>query len=107
MKWQANGELADNDLHVLISHLQQVEGFAPDLLEAAGLVVPRRGGDGFYDRFRHRVMVPICDRQGRIIGLRKVERALVCGNLGQGDRGYGSDGLKAVIVHKDTHTVGS
>ena len=25
MKWQANGELADNDLHVLISHLQQVE----------------------------------------------------------------------------------
>jgi len=52
----------------LLSHLQQVEGFAPDLLEAAGLVVPRRGGDGFYDRFRHRVMVPITDRQGRIIG---------------------------------------
>ncbi len=25
MKWQANGELADNDLHVLISHLQQME----------------------------------------------------------------------------------
>ena len=25
MKWQANGELADNDLHVLISHLQQIE----------------------------------------------------------------------------------
>jgi len=39
--------------------------------------------------------------------LRKVERALVCANLGQGDRGYGSDGLKAVIVHNDTHTVGS
>ncbi|MBM5790186.1 MAG: DNA primase [Cyanobacteria bacterium M_surface_10_m1_298] len=52
----------------LLSHLQQVEGLAPELLEAAGLVVPRRGGDGFYDRFRHRVMVPIADRQGRIIG---------------------------------------
>jgi DNA primase len=52
----------------LLSHLQQVEGYTPELLEAAGLVVPRRGGDGFYDRFRHRVMVPICDRQGRIIG---------------------------------------
>ncbi len=52
----------------LLNHLQQVEGLAPELLEAAGLVVPRRGGDGFYDRFRHRVMVPICDRQGRIIG---------------------------------------
>ncbi|MCX5944102.1 MAG: hypothetical protein NTZ53_02080 [Cyanobacteria bacterium] len=25
MKWQANGELADNDLHVLISHLKAVE----------------------------------------------------------------------------------
>jgi len=32
------------------------------------LVVPRRGGDGFYDRFRHRLMVPIKDRQGRVIG---------------------------------------
>jgi DNA primase len=52
----------------LLSHLQQVESLEPDLLEAAGLVVPRRGGDGFYDRFRHRVMVPITDRQGRIIG---------------------------------------
>ena len=52
----------------LLHHLQQVEGMAPELLEAAGLVVPRRGGDGFYDRFRHRVMVPIRDRQGRVIG---------------------------------------
>ena len=52
----------------LLQHLQQVEGIAPTLLEAAGLVVPRRGGDGFYDRFRHRLMVPIKDRQGRVIG---------------------------------------
>ena len=52
----------------LLRHLQQVEGMEPELLEAAGLVVPRRGGDGFYDRFRHRVMVPIRDRQGRVIG---------------------------------------
>ncbi|MFM7651809.1 MAG: DNA primase [Vulcanococcus sp.] len=52
----------------LLQHLQQVEGLAPELLEAAGLVVPRKGGGGFYDRFRHRVMVPIADRQGRIIG---------------------------------------
>jgi DNA primase len=52
----------------LLKHLQQVEGFTPELLEAAGLVVPRKGGDGFYDRFRGRVMVPIRDRQGRVIG---------------------------------------
>jgi DNA primase len=51
----------------LLRHLQQVEGLAPELLEAAGLVVPRKGGDGFYDRFRHRLMVPIRDRQGRVI----------------------------------------
>ena len=52
----------------LLAHLQQVEGIAPALLEAAGLVVARKGGDGFYDRFRGRVMVPIRDRQGRVIG---------------------------------------
>jgi len=52
----------------LLSHLSTVEGMAPEMLEAAGLVVPRKGGSGFYDRFRHRVMVPIRDRQGRVIG---------------------------------------
>jgi DNA primase len=57
----------------LLLHLQQVEGMAPEVLEAAGLVVARKGaggenGRGFYDRFRHRVMVPIRDRQGRVIG---------------------------------------
>ena len=52
----------------LLKHLQLVEGLAPELLEAAGLVVPRKGGGGFYDRFRDRVMVPIHDRQGRVIG---------------------------------------
>ena len=52
----------------LLQHLQQVEGVTPEILEAAGLVVPRKGGGGFYDRFRNRVIVPIHDRQGRVIG---------------------------------------
>jgi len=62
----------------LLRHLQQVEAIEPELLAAAGLVVPRRGSDGpegaeaaatgYYDRFRHRVIVPIHDRQGRVIG---------------------------------------
>ena len=52
----------------LLRHLEKVEGIDPSLMEAAGLVVPRKGGNGFYDRFRHRLMVPIHDRQGRIIG---------------------------------------
>ena len=59
---------APNRWDGLLSHLHQVEGMGPELLEAAGLVVPRKGGEGFYDRFRHRVMVPIRDRQGRVIG---------------------------------------
>ncbi|MFN7677870.1 MAG: DNA primase [Cyanobacteriota bacterium] len=52
----------------LLRHLSEVERQAPELLEAAGLVVARKGGNGFYDRFRQRVMVPIRDRQGRVIG---------------------------------------
>ena len=59
---------APNRWDGLLNHLRQVEGMAPELLEAAGLVVARKGGGGFYDRFRHRVMVPIRDRQGRVIG---------------------------------------
>lgn len=39
----------------------------PGLLEKAGLVIPREGGDGYYDRFRGRLMFPICDEQGRVI----------------------------------------
>lgn len=40
--------------------------FSVALLESAGLVVPREGG-GYYDRFRGRVMFPICDDQGQVI----------------------------------------
>ncbi|MEM9154620.1 MAG: DNA primase [Cyanobacteria bacterium P01_F01_bin.33] len=38
------------------------------LLEAAGLVTPRANGRGWYDRFRHRIILPIFDVRGRIIG---------------------------------------
>lgn len=55
-------------------------GFAPDAwdalqtalrgavdertLERAGLVLPRKDGSGFYDRFRNRIMFPILDAKG-------------------------------------------
>ncbi len=42
------------------------KGFAPQQLEAAGLVAPRKTG-GHYDRFRHRLMFPIRDVTGRVI----------------------------------------
>jgi DNA primase len=38
------------------------------LVEQAGLVRPRKQGDGYYDYFRDRLMIPIADHQGRIIG---------------------------------------
>jgi DNA primase len=38
------------------------------LLESAGLILPREGGEGFYDRFRGRLMFPVCDEQGRVVG---------------------------------------
>lgn len=43
-------------------------GFEPGILVKAGLVQPRPRGDGYYDRFRKRVMFPIWDIRGRVIG---------------------------------------
>lgn len=43
-------------------------GFNESLLDEVGLVRPRQNKNGYYDRFRHRVMFPIEDTQGRTIG---------------------------------------
>lgn len=43
------------------------KGFDVELMEKAGLILRREGG-GHYDRFRGRLMFPICDEQGRVIG---------------------------------------
>lgn len=37
-------------------------------LEEAGLVLPRRQGSGYYDRFRNRLMIPIHNDAGTVIG---------------------------------------
>jgi DNA primase len=42
-------------------------GHSPRLLERVGVVGERTGGGGFYDRFRGRVIFPICDTQSRPI----------------------------------------
>jgi len=44
------------------------KGYAPELLEQAGLVIRKEGSDHYYDRFRGRLMFPICDEQGRVVG---------------------------------------
>jgi len=38
------------------------------LIEQAGLIIPRERRDGFYDRFRLRVIFPIFDTKGRCVG---------------------------------------
>lgn len=43
------------------------KGYSPAECEEVGLVVPRRSGDGHYDRFRHRLMFPIATHDGHIV----------------------------------------
>ena len=38
------------------------------LVEQAGLILRKAGESRYYDRFRGRLMFPICDEQGRVIG---------------------------------------
>jgi DNA primase len=45
----------------------QRDHYSEGLLEKAGLIIPRKEGEGFYDRFRNRVMFPIRDMQGRTV----------------------------------------
>src|SRR6266481_3265219 len=44
------------------------KGHPLDLVEKAGLILRKEGSDNYYDRFRGRLMFPICDEQGRVIG---------------------------------------
>ncbi len=43
-------------------------GIPAAVAEQLGLLAPRPGGDGHYDVFRDRLMFPIADERGRIIG---------------------------------------
>ena len=43
------------------------KSIAPELLRRAGLVIPREKGEGYYDRFRHRVIFPIISLTGNVV----------------------------------------
>ena len=42
--------------------------FDPATVEKAGLVIKKEETGNYYDRFRGRLMFPICDEQGRVVG---------------------------------------
>jgi DNA primase len=42
--------------------------FEPATVEQAGLILRKEASDHYYDRFRGRLIFPICDEQGRVIG---------------------------------------
>jgi DNA primase len=44
------------------------KGFDLADVEKAGLILRKEGTDHYYDRFRGRLIFPICDEQGRVIG---------------------------------------
>ncbi len=50
----------------LLKYLAE-RGYTPEEVARAGLALPREGG-GYYDRFRHRLLFPIGDSKGRVIG---------------------------------------
>ena len=59
---------APSGWQVLYGYLIEQKHFPVELVEQAGLIVPRQEGKGYYDRFRDRLMIPIHDLQGRVIG---------------------------------------
>ena len=53
---------------ILSSRRRATRGVSPDDLAEAGLAVRREDGSGYYDRFRDRIMFPIRNHEGEIVG---------------------------------------
>lgn len=58
---------APNSWDGLLRHLTQSRQIAPQTLEEAGLVRRRPDSNSYYDLFRNRLMIPICDDKGDVI----------------------------------------
>ncbi len=56
---------APNDWHALETYLLS-RGYTPIEMEKTGMSI--RGEKGMYDRFRSRIMFPLCDSSGRVVG---------------------------------------
>lgn len=51
-----------------LGHRLLNKGYRPEDVRDAGLIIEKEDGDGWYDRFRHRLMIPIRDARGLVIG---------------------------------------
>ncbi len=51
-----------------LARLAASEGISDEVLVEVGLTAPSQGGRGYYDRFRDRVMFPIKDVRGQVVG---------------------------------------
>jgi len=51
-----------------IRHINKVKGFSLNDMERCGLIIKREKSSGYYDRFRNRIMFPIFDIRGRVVG---------------------------------------
>jgi DNA primase len=58
---------APNRWDGLLRHLEQ-KRVPLDYIAKTGLIIPRKSGGGYYDRFRDRIMFPIFDQNRKIIG---------------------------------------
>ena len=56
-----------NEWDLLYKYLKS-KNFSDDDLADSGLVLAKKGGNGYYDRFRGRLMFPIFDLRGNVIG---------------------------------------
>ena len=52
----------------LYRYLVEQKRYPVNLIQQAGLIKPRKTGSGYYDVFRDRLIIPIMDLQGRVIG---------------------------------------
>ena len=57
---------ADRSWDSLYNYLTR-KGYKEADIEKAGLIIKKKGKDGYYDRFRNRIIFPIIDTRGRVI----------------------------------------
>ncbi len=59
--------LAPDEWETLLKKLTR-QNFSAQQLEAVGLIVKRKNSSGYYDRFRERIMIPIANIVGHVVG---------------------------------------